>query len=146
MKKKYLVIAIYFVYAALLFIVAVHYGYSEEHRVSKDLGGIGDSLRLYFRFTTISFLSSSTFLIIAYAIHNKRSFLFILLAPFLNVAVCVGVGLIMNFVLWITQLEEAVSIFQQIFMIATISTMVTMLWLLGDIFKNEKPNKNVLTT
>jgi len=67
------------------------------------------------------------------------SFLFfILLAPFLNVAVAFVVGLLVSFILWITQLEDAISVFQKVFIIATISTIGTTLWLLGDMFKKRK--------
>jgi fructose-specific phosphotransferase system IIC component len=56
------------------------------------------------------------------------------MVPFLNVIVALVVALALNFFLWITQLEKTVNDFQQIFIVAVISTMITWLWLLGDLF------------
>jgi hypothetical protein len=83
---------------------------------------------------------------LAYFIHNKLPSVFILLAPFLNVAVAFVVGLLLDFMLWLTQLEGVISVFQKIFIIATISTIGTTLWLLGDMFKSETERQDMLTT
>jgi hypothetical protein len=121
-----------------LVFLASQYEIREQNSTAKGfLIGFSESLGLVFRYITISFLAISSFLIVAYAIHNKLSFLFILLVPFLNVAVAFIMGLTLSFVLWITQLDENVSIFEKGFMIATISMIGTTVWLLGDMFKNE---------
>jgi type III secretory pathway component EscS len=99
--------------------------------------GLGQSLDLFFGYVAISFLSSSAYLIVCYFIHNKLSPLFILFAPFLNVAVAVVIGILLNFILWVTELDEMISVFQKVFMIAAISTIGTTIWLLGDMFRNE---------
>jgi type III secretory pathway component EscS len=142
MKKKYLIITIYFFYVALLFIVARNYDYKDEHFIPKDLNDLSDSLKLFFQFLAIAFISSAVFLIIAFIIYDKVSRLFILLAPFVNVAMAAVVGLIMNFIFWITQLEEVLSDFQKVFVISTISTMGTFLWL-GDVLKKEIINNGM---
>jgi hypothetical protein len=147
MKKRYIVLLLFVVYVTLLLVLAGQYEIREQNYVGKGfLSGFGKSLGLFFRYIAISFLSSSAFLILAYFIHNKLSFFFILLAPFLNVGVAIAVGLLMSFILWVTQLEDAISVFQKVFIIATISTIGTTLWLLGDMFKSENELKDMRTT
>jgi hypothetical protein len=141
MKKRYLLLLLFSVYVTLLFFLANQYEIREQNSTAKGFSiGFGESLGLIFRYITISLLASCSFLILAYAIYNKLSFLFILLIPFLNVAVAFIVGLTLNFVLWITQLDETVNIFQKVLTIATISTIGTTLWLLGHMFKMKQKN------
>jgi hypothetical protein len=122
----------------LLLVLAGQFEIRDQNSISKEFDSrFGESLGLLFRYITISFLSSSAFLILAYFIHNKLSSVSILLAPFLNMAVASVIGLLLDFILWLTQLEAAISVFQKIFIIATISTIGTTFWLLGDMFKSE---------
>ena len=132
MKKEHIVFILFFVYVIMLLMLA---GQFEIHEQNSMHRGLLSGWNMLFRYVTISFLSSAAFLIIAYFIHNKLSVLFILLAPFLNVATAFAVGLLLNLIFWVTQLEEAISDFQKIFLISTISTLITTLWLLGDMFK-----------
>jgi hypothetical protein len=71
MKKKHIVIALYCIYVAVLFKVAVSYWVTEESSNKGFAASLGISLGLFFRFIVISFLSSSAFLIIAHVIHKK---------------------------------------------------------------------------
>lgn len=147
MRKRYLVLLLFFVYVTLLLVLAGQYEIREQSSIGKGFfSSLGESLGLFFRYITISFLSSSAFLILAYFIHKKLSFLFILLASFLNVTVGFVVGLLLSFILWITQLEDEVSIYQKVFIIATISTITTTLWLLVDVFKSKTELQDKRTT
>jgi hypothetical protein len=131
---------------ALLFIATIQYEARDQELSTKGFArAFGESLSLFRSYFIISFLGSCAFWIVTYFIHKKLSLLFIPFAIFLNVLVAVLVGLILDFVLWITQMEAAVSIFQKVFMIATISTIGTTVWLLGDMFKVKK-NPDVGTT
>jgi uncharacterized membrane protein len=146
MKKRHLVLILFFVYAIFLLALAGQYETDAQNSIVNGFfNSFSESLGLVFRYITISFLSSSAYLIFAYLIQNKLSFLFVLLAPFLNVAVAFVVGVLLSFVLWITQLEEVISIFQKVFIIATISTLGTTLWLLRDMFKTETELQDMRT-
>ena len=133
MRRKYLTI-IYAAYVALLFYLSSHYDLIEEYTIPKGLNGLGESLALLLRYLIIAFVSSSTFLIVACIISKRQSIVSMVMVPFLNVIVALVVALALNFFLWITQLEKTVNDFQQIFIVAVISTMITWLWLLGDLF------------
>jgi len=139
MRKKYLILFIYFIYVTLLFMVSAHNDFVEEEMISRSFNSF-DSLDLLFRFIAIAFIVSSIFLIIAFIIHKRVSFSFIILAPFLNLLLAVIIGILVGFVLWITDLEYSISDFQRTFIIATFSTTITTLWLLGDLFHNKVAN------
>lgn len=137
-KKRHIVLLLFFGYVILLFALADQFEFRDQNLIGKGFATrFGEGLGLFFRYIIISFLSSSTFLILAFFLHNRLSIVFILLAPFLNIAVAFVVGLLLDFILWLAQLGEVISIFQKIFIIATVSTIVTTLWLLGDMFKIE---------
>jgi hypothetical protein len=144
MKKKHFVIAIYFLYIALLFVVCAGYDLREEKVASQGFKSPGESIHLIFSFIAIAFLISIAFLITAYSAYKKFSFLFIIFAPFFTAAAFVLVGVALNFIFWITQLEQAINDFQKFFIIATISSMTTMIWLLRDIFTDKSVSKKIV--
>lgn len=144
MKKKHIVIAIYFLYMAVLFVVCAHYDLMAEKAVSKGFNGLGENLQAIFSFMSISYLTSTVFLVIAYSVYSRFSFLFSLLSPFFTAFSFVIVGLALNFILWITQLGEAINDFQKFFIIATMSSMITMFWLLKDMFTDKSVKKDMM--
>jgi hypothetical protein len=137
MKKKHLVIAIYLLYVALLFVLCAFYDLRDEKASSQGFKDLGESLSLVFSFIAISFLTSTVFLIIVYSVYKRFSFIFLIFAPFFTAVALVICGLALDFTLWITQLLEVVNTFQQFFIIATTASMITMIWLLKDMFKDE---------
>lgn len=139
MNKKFLIISAYTIYVALLFIKIAHYEFKESWRDSNSfLPGLGS----FFGFLNISIIYSSAFLITAYIIYRKLSPFFLLFVPFFNLLVAVAVGYTLSFILWIAHLKESVSDLQQTFMIAALSTMITTLLFMGDVFKS-KIDKNM---
>lgn len=144
MKKKHIVIAIYFLYMAVLFVVCAHYDLMAEKAVSKGFNGLGENLQAIFSFMSVSYLTSTVFLVIAYSVYSRFSFLFSLLSPFFTAFSFVIVGLALNFILWITQLGEAINDFQKFFIIATMSSMITMFWLLKDMFTDKSVKKDMM--
>ena len=144
MKKKHIVIAIYFLYMAVLFVVCAHYDLMAEKAVSKGFNGLGENLQAIFSFMSISYLTSTVFLVIAYSVYSRFSFLFSLLSPFISAFSFVIVGLALNFILWITQLGEAINDFQKFFIIAAISSLITMFWLLKDMFTDKSVKKDMM--
>jgi len=138
MKKRGIILVLFSVYVIILFIVAAQYELREQNLTAKGFGArLGESLSLLFGYFYIAFVSSSLFLIVSYFIHKKLSFVFIFLAPFLNVMVAFAIGLSLTFILEIFQLDTFFSPFQKTFMTATLSTLAIMLWILGDVFKKE---------
>lgn len=144
MKKKHIVIAIYFLYMAVLFVVCAHYDLMAEKAVSKGFNGLGENLQAIFSFMSVSYLTSTVFLVIAYSVYSRFSFLFSLLSPFFTAFSFVIVGLALNFILWITQLGEGINDFQKFFIIATMSSMITMFWLLKDMFTDKSVKKDMM--
>ena len=143
MKKKRLVIGIYSLYIMALFVLCASYDLRHEKAASQGFKGFGESSYLVFSFIAISFLSSAAFLIIAYSVYKKFSFLFIIFAPFFTAVAFVIVGLALDFLLWITQLGQAINTFQQFFIIAVLASMITMIWLLKDMFTDKSVTRNI---
>ena len=141
-----MVLLIYLIYVSVLFAVMAYNEFAEERSISRGLNGLGSSLSLFFHFIEISFFASTAFLIVVHAIRGRVSLSFILLAPFLNVLVAMLIGILVGFVLCITQLEKSISNFQKIFIVASFSTTATTLWLLGDLFKSQPRNEDMRIT
>src|SRR5688500_16859965 len=141
MKKKYLVWTACFIYAALLFLLTGHFEWMEMTRASKGPGhfgaAFGERLGLLFYFLILVFLVSSAFLLQIFVIHDQRSPLFLFLSPFLNMGVTLVVGFFIGFILWISGMEEEVTLFRKIFVIVMIATLTTTIWLLGGMTQKE---------
>jgi hypothetical protein len=127
----------------VLFVLCPCYDLREDKVASQGFKGLGESLSLVFSFIAISFLSSIAFLIIVYSVYKKFSFLFLIFAPFFTAVAFVIVGLALDFTLWITQLEEAVNTFQQFFIIAAVGSMITMIWLIKDMYTDKSVTNNM---
>ena len=62
MKKRYLVLLLFFVYVTLLFVLAGQFETRDSNLISKGFAiNLGEGLSLFFRYIAISFLSSSAF-------------------------------------------------------------------------------------
>lgn len=134
MKSRFLLLLI--VYLTLLLIIAGQYDTCKQSLNVENFGrSINESMRLLFSYVAISFFSSSLFIIASYLLYNQTISVSILLMHIMNIFTCVTEGVVSCFILWITQLNEAVGIFYKTFMIATISTISTTIWMLRIDFK-----------
>ncbi len=131
MRKKHIILSVYILYVALLFLLTIYF----EHLDTPNNGFL--SLGLVIRFILINFFSSCIVSIICFSIYKHFSISFIILAPLVNVFSGIFSMLVMNFILWITQLEKIVSDYEHIFLITSFATMTTILWMNGEVFRNK---------
>ena len=138
MKGKHLFIAVYIIFALSLFAAA---GYLDKYEAPQGFASLGIALQRLLLFILISFVSSSALVLLAIIIDKKFTPALVVIALFFNIMMGIAVALALNFILWITQSGGLITLFQKIFLIATITTMVTVIWLAGDIFTKKPAGK-----
>lgn len=139
MPKRYLTLLLFFLYVALLFILSVRFDDRDRQLASgRFFSGFGESLSLLIRYTAFAIVTSSAFLICVNYFKTGSSLSFTLSAPLFFIGVAFIVGLIISFFLWISRLENDISIFQKLFLISTITTALITLWLFGNLITKKK--------
>jgi hypothetical protein len=130
-------VVVFSAYVLLLLAVTGYYDIKEQY--SRDFDFI---FRAFFGCLITAFVSSTLFFIIVYLVDKTLTLLFVFLVPFLNIATAFCISSLLDLVLWSAGLEGSVSIFQKLFLVSTIATLVTTLWLAGTALQKKMIIKN----
>lgn len=143
MKKKHSILLIYGIYIVSLFGLSIYYQDLDESSPTMNFAtSFSRSLGSFTQFFWFSFFVSWLFVAVVFFIHKKLSFAFILLTPLFLFFIGLLVFLLADFVLWISQWRPDLSDYQELFLLASVSTTILTVWIFADVFRNSE-NRNI---